>query len=168
MTDIETLAERLRTVERAVTDGTTAFPEVTELAERRSAGHRRGASRRHRRADGGTRSSHATLRWNVRNIRSVNEDVEQRADAALATTDDWRSDSTRNWHRRRYLTRRQGPTSDGRGAHRPLRVRQPTTRQRRAPHLYGRRPALHPHFRRRRGKVSDLDAGVIGRIRALP
>jgi len=101
MTDIETLAERLRTVERAVTDGTTEFPEVTELAElenRMDTVEGRLADIDERTAE--LEAATQALRGYVGNIRSVNEDVEQRADAALAATD-WRSDSTRNWHRRR-------------------------------------------------------------------
>ncbi|KAA9406374.1 hypothetical protein Har1131_05980 [Haloarcula sp. CBA1131] len=88
MTDIETLAERLRTVERAVTDGTTEFPEVTELAELES----RVDSVEQRIDDIDERTAELeaatqALRGYVGNIRAVNEDVEQRADAALAATD---------------------------------------------------------------------------------
>ncbi|MUV51248.1 hypothetical protein [Haloarcula sp. CBA1122] len=87
MTDIETLAERLRTVERAVTDGTTEFPEVTELAELES----RVATVEQRIDDIDERTAELeaatqALRGYVGNIRAVNEDVEQRADAALAAT----------------------------------------------------------------------------------
>ena len=88
MTDIETLAERLRTVERAVTDGTTEFPEVTELAELES----RVATVEQRIDDIDERTAELeaatqALRGYVGNVRAVNEDVEQRADAALAATD---------------------------------------------------------------------------------
>ncbi|MFU1780331.1 hypothetical protein ACM16X_03000 [Haloarcula japonica] len=88
MTDIETLAERLHTVERAVTDGTTEFPDVTELAELES----RVATVEQRIDDIDERTAELeaatqALRGYVGNIRSVNEDVEQRADAALAATD---------------------------------------------------------------------------------
>ena len=88
MTDIETLAERLRTVERAVTDGTTEFPEVTELAELESR-----VETVEQRVDdidertGELEAATQALRGYVGNIRAVNEDVEQRADAALAATD---------------------------------------------------------------------------------
>ena len=88
MTDIETLAERLRTVERAVTDGTTEFPEVTELAElenRMDTVEGRLADIDERTAE--LEAATQALRGYVGNIRSVNEDVEQRADAALAATD---------------------------------------------------------------------------------
>ena len=88
MTDIETLAERLRTVERAVTDGTTEFPEVTELAELES----RIDTVEQRIDDIDERTAELeaatqALRGYVGNVRAVNEDVEQRADAALAATD---------------------------------------------------------------------------------
>ncbi|MDS0220685.1 hypothetical protein NDI54_04880 [Haloarcula sp. S1AR25-5A] len=88
MTDIETLAERLRTVERAVTDGTTEFPEVTELAaldERVTAIEQRVENIDERTTE--LEAATQALRGYVGNIRSVNEDVEQRADAALAATD---------------------------------------------------------------------------------
>jgi len=88
MTDIETLAERLRTVERAVTDGTMEFPEVTELA-----GLEKRVETVEQRVDdidertGELEAATQALRGYVGNIRAVNEDVEQRADAALAATD---------------------------------------------------------------------------------
>ncbi|WP_058994522.1 hypothetical protein [Haloarcula sp. CBA1127] len=88
MTDIETLADRLRTVERAVTDGTTEFPEVTELAELESRVDT--VEERIDDIDERTAALEAAtqaLRGYVGNIRAVNEDVEQRADAALAATD---------------------------------------------------------------------------------
>lgn len=88
MTETDTLEQRLRTVERAVTDGTTEFPEITELAEI----ERRVAAVEERVADIDERTSDLeaatqALRGYVGNVRSVNEDVEQRANAALAATD---------------------------------------------------------------------------------
>ncbi|EMA06818.1 hypothetical protein SAMN05443574_105248 [Haloarcula vallismortis] len=88
MTDIETLAERLRTVERAVTDGTTEFPDVTELAELEN----RVDTVEQRVDDIDERTTELeaatqALRGYVGNVRTVNEDIEQRADAALAATD---------------------------------------------------------------------------------
>ena len=88
MTDIETLAERLQTVERAVTDGTTEFPAVTELAEvenRMDTVEQRVDDLDERTAE--LEAATQALRGYVGNIRAVNEDVEQRADAALAATD---------------------------------------------------------------------------------
>ena len=88
MTDIETLAERLRTVERAVTDGTTEFPEVTELAElenRMDTVEGRLADIDERTAE--LEAATQALRGYMGNVRTVNEDIEQRADAALAATD---------------------------------------------------------------------------------
>ncbi|MFC6862128.1 hypothetical protein ACFQGE_01485 [Halomicroarcula sp. GCM10025817] len=88
MTDLETLAERVRTVERAVTDGESEFPDATGLAEFET---RIGAleDRVADIDDQTTELEAATqaLRGYVGNVRSVNEDVEQRADAALAATD---------------------------------------------------------------------------------
>jgi chromosome segregation ATPase len=88
MTDIETLAERLRTVERAVTDGTTEFPEVTELAELENRmdtveGRLDNIDERTAELEAATQA----LRGYMGNVRTVNEDIEQRADAALAATD---------------------------------------------------------------------------------
>jgi len=88
MTDIETLAERLRTVERAVTDGTTEFPEVTELAEleaRVDTVEQRVDDIDERTAE--LEAATQAIRGYVGNVRSVNDEVEQRADAALAATD---------------------------------------------------------------------------------
>ncbi|KOX93774.1 hypothetical protein AMS69_07595 [Haloarcula rubripromontorii] len=88
MTDIETLAERLRAVERAVTDGTTEFPDVTELAEL----EKRVDTVEQRIDDIDERTTELeaatqALRGYMGNVRTVNEDIEQRADAALAATD---------------------------------------------------------------------------------
>lgn len=88
MTDVETLAERLRTVERTVTDGTTEFPDVTELAELET--RIESVEDRVDELDARTAELEAAtqaVRGYVGNVRSVNEDIEQRADAALAATD---------------------------------------------------------------------------------
>jgi len=88
MTDVETLAERVETVERAVTDGDHAFPavgDIAELAERVETVERRVEELDERTAEleGATQA----LRGYVGNVRSVNERVEQRADTALAATE---------------------------------------------------------------------------------
>ncbi|MFC7019968.1 MULTISPECIES: DUF7310 family coiled-coil domain-containing protein [Haloarcula] len=88
MTDLETLAERVRTVERAVTDGESEFPDATALADLET----RIEALEDRVADIDDRTTELeaatqALRGYVGNVRSVNEDVEQRADAALAATD---------------------------------------------------------------------------------
>ncbi|WP_254273715.1 DUF7310 family coiled-coil domain-containing protein [Haloarcula marina] len=88
MTDVETLAERVQTVERAVTDGDHEFPEATDLAElegRVAALERRltGIDERTTELEAATQA----LRGYVGNVESVNERVEERADAALAATD---------------------------------------------------------------------------------
>jgi len=88
MPDVETLSARLRTVEQAVTDGDCSFPEATELSEIET---RLGAVEDHlddleHRIDELDAATQA-LRGYVGNVRSVNEDVEQRADAALAATE---------------------------------------------------------------------------------
>jgi chromosome segregation ATPase len=88
MADVETLAERVRTVERAVTDGATELPEATTLADVET----RIESLEDRVADLDDRTTELeaatqALRGYVGNVRSVNEEVEQRADAALAATD---------------------------------------------------------------------------------
>ncbi|WP_424000026.1 DUF7310 family coiled-coil domain-containing protein [Haloarcula salina] len=88
MTDVETLAERLRAVERAVTDGETAFPEVTDLGEyeeRADALEDQVDDLADRTAD--LEAATQALRGYVGNVRAVNEDVESRANAALAAVD---------------------------------------------------------------------------------
>jgi len=88
MTDVETLAERVSTVERAVTDGEWELPEATELSdiEGRLAAVEDRLDELTDRADELDAATQA-LRGYVGNVRSVNEDVEQRADAALAATE---------------------------------------------------------------------------------
>lgn len=88
MTDVETLTQRVRTVERAVTDGDHDFPEVDELAELTD----RLDSIEDRLDDieertGELEAATQALRGYVGNVRSVNERVEQRADTALAATE---------------------------------------------------------------------------------
>ena len=88
MTDVETLSERLRTVERAVTEGDHTFPEVddiAELTERLEAVEQRldELDERTTELEGATQA----LRGYVGNVRSVNERVEGRADTALAATE---------------------------------------------------------------------------------
>ena len=88
MTDVETLAERVSTVERAVTDGECEFPEATELAdvERRLAAVEDRLDDLDERVDELDAATQA-VRGYVGSVRSVNEDVEQRADTALAATE---------------------------------------------------------------------------------
>lgn len=88
MSDVEALSARLRTVEQAVTDGECSFPEATELSEIET---RLGAAEdRIEELEASVDELDAAiqaLRGYVGNVRSVNEDVEQRADAALAATE---------------------------------------------------------------------------------
>lgn len=88
MTDVETLAERVDTVERAVTDGDHGFPAVDDLAElaERVEALEQQVAELHDRADELAAATQA-LRGYVGNVRSVNERVEGRADAALAATE---------------------------------------------------------------------------------
>lgn len=88
MTDIERLAQRVDTIERAVGDGTHEFPaieEVSQLTDRIETIETRldRLEEQTTELDGATQA----LRGYVGNIRSVNERVEQRADAAIAATD---------------------------------------------------------------------------------
>jgi len=88
MTDVETLEERVRTVERAVTDGDHDFPavdELTELTERIDAIEQRVEELDERTTE--LEAATQALRGYVGNVRSVNEQVEQRADTALAATE---------------------------------------------------------------------------------
>ncbi|MBV0923662.1 hypothetical protein KTS45_05555 [Halomicroarcula limicola] len=89
MTDAETLEERVRTVERAVTDGDHEFPEATELADLRA--RVEALEQRFAELDDRTSELEAAtqaLRGYVGNVRSVNQDVERRADAALAAVEE--------------------------------------------------------------------------------
>ena len=88
MTDVETLAERVDTVERAVTDGDHGFPAVDDLAEltERVDALEQQVEELHDRTDELAAATQA-LRGYVGNVRSVNERVEGRADAALAATE---------------------------------------------------------------------------------
>ena len=88
MTDVETLEERVDTVERAVTDGDHGFPAVDDLAEltERVETLEGQVAELQDRADELAAATQA-LRGYVGNVRSVNERVEGRADAALAATE---------------------------------------------------------------------------------
>lgn len=88
MTDVETLEERVSTVERAVTEGDHGFPAVDDLAEltERVAALEDRVAELDERADELDAAAQA-LRGYVGNVRSVNERVEGRADAALAATE---------------------------------------------------------------------------------
>jgi len=88
MTDVETLEERVDTVERAVTDGDHGFPAVDDLAEltERVEALEDQVAELDDRADELEAATQA-LRGYVGNVRSVNERVEGRADAALAATE---------------------------------------------------------------------------------
>ena len=88
MTDVETLAERVRTVERAVTDGDHTFPAVDDLAEltsRVEALEQQVTELDERTAE--LEAATQALRGYVGNVRSVNERVERRADTALSATE---------------------------------------------------------------------------------
>jgi len=88
MTDIETLAERVRTVERAVGDGNHAFPGVEDVSalESRLDELESRLDDLEAQADELDAATQA-VRGYVGNVRSVNTEVERRADAALAATD---------------------------------------------------------------------------------
>ncbi|WP_236044586.1 DUF7310 family coiled-coil domain-containing protein [Haloarcula nitratireducens] len=89
MTDTETLEERVRTVERAVTDGDREFPEATDLADlqaRVEAVEQRLGELDDRASE--LEAATQALRGYVGNVRSVNQDVERRADAALAAVEE--------------------------------------------------------------------------------
>lgn len=88
MTDIETLAERLRTVERAVGDGDHVFPGADDVAALESRldeieSRLDDLEAQTDELDAATQA----VRGYVGNVRSVNTDVERRAEAALAATD---------------------------------------------------------------------------------
>ena len=88
MSDAERLDERVRAIERTLTDGDATIPElesradllerVDELAER--------TAEIERRLDELDAAAQA-LRGYVGNVRSVNREVERRADAALAAVE---------------------------------------------------------------------------------
>jgi chromosome segregation ATPase len=168
MTDIETLAERLRTVERTVTDGATEFPEVTELGELEE----RVDSLEQRVDDIDERTAELeaatqALRGYVGNVRAVNDEVEQRADAALAATDrlEGRLDEA--------LTDRQGsrpPTTEA------DQQRRTTAQGRPDPSAGDGHASATTEARTDFSAITDAgdpdeeetsEAGVFGRIRAL-
>jgi chromosome segregation ATPase len=88
MPDEDTLERRLRAIERTLTDGdheVTAIRDAGDRIDRIEALESRLTDVEDRLADldAGTQA----LRGYVGNVRSVNEDVEQRADAALAAVE---------------------------------------------------------------------------------
>jgi len=88
MSDIERLDERLTAVERTVVDGDHELDELADLASLADDVERldeRLDDVEQRLADVESRSQ--AMEGFVGNIRSVNEDVEQQADAAMATVD---------------------------------------------------------------------------------
>lgn len=88
MTDIERLDERLTAVERAVVDGDYELDELADVAAIADDVERiesRLDELEHRVADVEARAE--ALGGFVSNVRSVNEDVEQQADSAIAAVD---------------------------------------------------------------------------------
>ena len=88
MADSETLSERVDAVERAVTEDEQTLPEastVAELAPRVDDIEDRQANIEERVTE--LEAATQALRGYVGSVKSVNEDVEQRADAALAAVD---------------------------------------------------------------------------------
>jgi hypothetical protein len=88
MSDVETLEQRLRTVERAVTEGDHTFPavdDIAELTERVDAVERQVEQLDEQTAE--LEAATQALRGYVGNVRSVNDRVQQRADTALAATE---------------------------------------------------------------------------------
>ena len=88
MTDAEALDERVRAIERTLTDGDVTLPEIesgADLAERVDELESRteGVERRLDELDAATQA----LRGYVGSVRSVNREVERRADAALAAVE---------------------------------------------------------------------------------
>jgi chromosome segregation ATPase len=127
MTDVERLAERVDTIERAIGDGTHEFPaieELNQLTDRIETIEKRldRLEEQTTELDGATQA----LRGYVGNIRSVNERIEQRADAAMAATDrierelDRRAEHEQQRHNRATESTGGGAdsTSPDRAAHR--------------------------------------------------
>ena len=87
MVDDETLERRLRAVERALTDGDAEYGtnDAGAVAERTQRLESELEDVRDRIAD--LEAATQALRGYVGNVRSVNEDVERRADAALAAVE---------------------------------------------------------------------------------
>ncbi|MBX0321841.1 hypothetical protein EGH21_02230 [Halomicroarcula sp. F13] len=171
MTDVETLEERVRTVERAVTDGDHDVPAVEDRAEldaRLTAVEDRVDRLDERTAD--LEAATQALRGYVGNVRSVNEDVEQRADAALAATD-------------RLERRLDDALDDERPSSHPTEPRRPTTDRagdhQQAPETTVDGPSGDPPTRPADGRTTPVadggegdqpttpDDGVLERIRAL-
>ncbi len=88
MSDEETLTRRLRAVERSLTDGdhdVEALREAGVLADRVESLELQLSEAEDRITE--LEAATQALRGYVGNVRSVNEDVERRADAALAAVD---------------------------------------------------------------------------------
>jgi hypothetical protein len=88
MADSETLSERVSTVERAMTDGETELPDASAVADVETRlddieAHLDDLDDRVTELEAATQA----LRGYVGSIRAVNEDVERRADAAIATVE---------------------------------------------------------------------------------
>ncbi|MFC6975573.1 hypothetical protein ACFQL1_14410 [Halomicroarcula sp. GCM10025709] len=126
MADSETLSERVSAVERAMTDGEQTLPEAGAVAEVEP----RVADIETRLADLDERvteleAATQALRGYVGSIKSVNEDVEQRADAALAAVDriedrlDSRQSRADDGTADREATRERPRHEDGRQSARP-------------------------------------------------
>jgi chromosome segregation ATPase len=165
MSDVETLAERVRTVERAVTDGDHTFPAVDDLAEldeRIDALEREleNLEERTTELEGATQA----LRGYVGNVRSVNERVEQRADTALAATERLErrlDESDRSPDERRPQARETTDTSAG--------VRQAATNESAEPPDIGT-PSTDTgtgNATAENGSDGATDTGVLQRIRSL-
>ena len=95
----ETLEERLAAVERAVTDGEHEFPALTDTAEvanRLDEVESNLDALSDRVAE--LEAASQALRGYVGNVRSVNRDVERRADAALAAVESVHSQSPSDRH----------------------------------------------------------------------
>jgi ABC-type transporter Mla subunit MlaD len=187
MTDVETLAERVRTVERAVTDGDHTFPAVDEIAsltERLDALERQVEELDERTAE--LEAATQALRGYVGNVRSVNERVEQRADTALAATErlERRLDEREPTPRRAAgsptgtehtngLSGGEHGTDHERGADRSTEADRPrgtdqrreTSQPREIPDID--RPPSEENAQRGEEDEEPTDAGVLERIRSL-
>lgn len=88
MSDIERLDQRLTAVERVLVDGDFALDELSDLAEVvERLEHLESRVEEHERRLGVLQGKTQSIEGFVGNVRSVNEDVEQQANAAIAAVD---------------------------------------------------------------------------------
>lgn len=122
--DRDDLAARLEAVERALADGDTDLTAVTEAAEDgRTLGELQERVDELESQVTDLAASVQAVRGYVGNVRSVNRDVERRADAALATVEELERHGTDRDHQHPAERAESGTPADGDRSERSVRRR---------------------------------------------